>query len=546
MDYNLSQEFVWNTIGEIESNQNKDRKKREFASWQIYDGNLRYYVENRVKQMYPKTWESYTISDYSVLKKIVDKKSQSYKEPPLRKLDNDQETAEYQKLLSDFRFNQAMKGFDRIYNQHKYSLMAVFMEKEIEQNQVKREFKFIPLAPYEYDLVRSQDGSLEVVILSYPDDYIITGPDTDMVNAGISEAGQQDEGRQSKVYAFWTETEHKLFKVTKDESGTKRIEYLEMSDNPEGINPFGVLPFVYIPTGYDPNYPVNSPLPYQTIELNSLMSVYLTSGNMQIGQLVLKYPADQEIEMVTSGLFTGMKLPQSKNPDDADTNADYISPTPNLSGHRESILTYLSMILDEQGINSNQILNPNEKFTSGFDRLLSSADLQGIIEQNQDLYHMVEQQVYNIIKKIYQNEGDLNKFRSEAVQVIYKKPKILVSDREKLENLKLMEDLGVLLEWQKFQIIDPNLSDEQAQEMLLMKQQEKLKALEALSTEDAFNGAQVASIVEVVEKVALGNIPRESGVAILIASFGISQENAERMLPSVGFTPSMATIPGNP
>lgn len=541
MDYQLTQEFVFNTINEIESNQNKDRKKKEFASWQIYDGNLRYYVENKVKQMYPKTWESYTISDYSVLKKIVDRKSQSYKEPPIRKLDTDQETQDYQALLNEFRFNQAMRGFDRVYNQHKYALMAVFMEKEIEDNKEKKEFKFIPLAPYEYDLVRSQDGSLEVVVLSYPDDYVITGPESDYVNATISEAGQQDEGRSGKIYAFWTEYEHKIFKVLKDDYGHKRIEYLEIPENPQGINPYGVLPFVYIPSGYDPNYPVNSPLPYQSIELNSLMSVYLTSGNMQIGQLVLKYPADQEIEMVTSGLFTGMKLPQSKNPDDPDTEADYISPTPNLSGHRESILTYLSMILDEQGINSNQIINPNEKFTSGFDRLLSSADLQGIIESNQDLYYTVEQHVYKIIKKMFMNEGEGGKFRSENVQVIYKKPKILVSDREKLENLKLMEDLGVLLEWQKFQIMDPNLTDEQARERLAMKKDEKLKALEALSTDDAFNGAQVTSIVEVVEKVANGTIPRDSGVAILIASFGISEQNANRMIPTQNFQPIIET-----
>jgi uncharacterized protein YaaN involved in tellurite resistance len=29
MDYQLTQEFVFNTINEIESNQNKDRKKKE-------------------------------------------------------------------------------------------------------------------------------------------------------------------------------------------------------------------------------------------------------------------------------------------------------------------------------------------------------------------------------------------------------------------------------------------------------------------------------------------------------------------------------------
>lgn len=540
MEYQLTPEFIDQTINEIELSQNQERKKKEFISWQIYDGNLRHYSQERVKEMFPKTWSQYTISDYSLLKKIVDKKAQSYKENPIRKLENDTETQEYQSILQKYRFNQAMRSFDRVYNQHKYALLAVFHERELEDDgRVEDELKFMALAPYEYDIIKDKDGEVKVVILSYPDQTAITGPSTDYYNAMIAEGGQQDESVSVRFYAFWTEDEHKVFKVMQDKSGNKTIEYMPLEGNENGINPYGVLPFVYIPCSYDPNYPVASPLPEQTIELNALMSVYLTSGNMQIGQLILKYPSDQEIETVTSGLFTGMKLPQSKNPDDSETDADYISPTPNLSGHREAILTYLSMILDEQGINSNQILNPNEKFTSGFDRLLSSADLQGIVESNQDLYHVVEQEVYKIIKKQFE-AVNIRMFNSEELQVIYKKPKILVSDREKLENLKLMEELGVLLEWQKFQIIDPNLSDDAAKEMLKVKQEERVAAFEALNPADVFNGTQVSSMVEVVEKVVGGQIPRESGRAILVASFGVSDEEANKMLPTQGFKPAQA------
>lgn len=50
----------------------------------------------------------------------------------------------------------------------------------------------------------------------------------------------------------------------------------------------------------------------------------------------------------------------------------------------------------------------------------------------------------------------------------------------------------------------------------------------------ALNGAQVASLIEVVQNVALGNLPRESGVAIIQVSFQLSAQEAEAVMGSVG------------
>ena len=225
-----------------------------------------------------------------------------------------------------------------------------------------------------------------------------------------------------------------------------------------------MLPFVYLPIDFSADYPIASPLANQTIQLNSELSTYYTSGSLQIGTLVLKYPSEQPIEVVTQGLFTGMKLPQSGNPDAPQTDANYIAPSPNMSGHKEAILTHVSAIMDEQGINSNQLINPNESFTSGFDRLLSSADVQDIIEDNQGFYKKVEEKIYFIVKNIYKNFIGKDIFKSKSISIVYKKPKVLVSETEKLANISSMENLGILLPWEKFMLIDPNLSEQEAKE----------------------------------------------------------------------------------
>lgn len=474
-------------LSEIELKENQNRKKYSYDSYQIYEGNLRYFVQQKMKQMYPMTHAMFQISDYSCLKKIVDKKSKSYKENPFRKLDSPEESKIYQDLVKKFNLNKAMKKFDQYFNQHKYALLAVFFERERDDNGIVEDcFKFIPLAPYEFDVVLDEMGELKTVVLSYPDEQVVSGPTTDGINTMIA-GNVQDEGRSVRTYAVWTKDVHAIYEAKKDSSGSTRYERILVNGNEAGINPLGVLPFVYVPEEYSSDYPVNSPLANQTVELNAEMSTYYTSGSLQIGTLVLKYPTSQAIETVTNGLFTGMKLPQSENPDAPETTADFIAPSPNMSGHREAIVTHMQAILDEQGINSNQIIQPNEKFTSGFDRLLSSADVQDIIMDNQqNVFHHVEMEVYEIIKDIHKNFIKQDIFKSEELTVYYTKPKVLISDTEKLANIEKMDQLGLLAPWEKFMLMDPNLSEESAKEKL--KEISDFKMKQATAFNDSMNG----------------------------------------------------------
>jgi hypothetical protein len=472
---------VKNLLAEIELNENVMRKKHTYDAYQCYEGNLRFYVQEKLKKMYPATWEMFQVSDYSAIKKIVDKKSKSYKEAPKRYLENENETRLYQDILKKFELNKAMKKFDTYYNRHKYCLMAVFYERELEYGEVEERFKFIPLAPFEFDVELDEMGDLETVILSYPDEQVVNTIKTDNIDTKI--AGLvQDAGRDTKTYVVWTKEQHLVYEGRKKTDGSRTFERLIIEGNEQGINPYGVLPFVYVPEDFSQDYPVDSPLHLQTIELNAEMSTYYTSGTLQIGTLVLKFPTSQAIETVTNGLFTGMKLPQSDNPDAPETTAEYISPSPNMSGHKEAILTHMQAILDEQGINSNQIISPNEKFTSGFDRLLASADVQDIISDNQqNVYLGVEREIYKIVKEIYKNFINRNIFNSEDLSVVYQKPKVLISDTEKLTNIEKMEQLGLLSPWEKFMLIDPNLSEEDAKAKLEEIENFRASRIEALN-----------------------------------------------------------------
>jgi len=57
---------------------------------------------------------------------------------------------------------------------------------------------------------------------------------------------------------------------------------------------------------------------------------------------------------------------------------------------------------------------------------------------------------------------------------------------------------------------------------------------EAVSPQSALNGAQVTALLEVVQQVVAGMLPRESAVEIIISAFPVDRSTAERILGTVG------------
>lgn len=536
--YKLTPEFIKKTVMEIESEDNLTRKRVAWNSDLIKDGGLKPFVKKRIEQMYPKTHEMYTISDYSILKRIVDKKAKAYKESPLRKVSKDEAATEiYNTIAKNYNLNTAMKYFDEYYNQHKYSMLAVFMDRlPVPVSQPSTFFKFYALAPYEFDVIKDDDGKVQVVILSYPSDEVSSSTRKDGYNSLIAENNNGDETNRARLYSFWTEKEHLIVRVTGKAKDDKLAIQYSPAEGGDGTNPYGVLPFVYAPMDFNKNYPNQSPLPAQTVELNALMSVYLTSANMQIGILKITRPESQKLSISSQSLYTAIEAPQSSRPEDKGTDVEFISPQPNMSGHKEAITTYLTTILDEQGINGNQVINANQEFNSGFDRLLAQADVQAIIEENQEMYSKAEQTIYKIVQKQLSSIGQ-NVLPDEGFQIVFKKPRVMITDKEKLENIKLMKDLGLWEDAELIQQYDPNLTLDEAKMKLNNIQQSKIE-FATLFTDPTkvFNGAQVQSIVDIASKVGMGELTYDAGVNILITSFGVNEEQARAMIPKAGST----------
>ena len=216
------------------------------------------------------------------------------------------------------------------------------------------------------------------------------------------------------------------------------------------------------------DYPTMSPLKSQTITANQQLSELMTAANIQgVGQMVFKYPEKYEnkFNKITTGLLSAVKLPQSDNPEDKPTEAAYISPSPDLAGMQAVSLSYIKQVLNEHGLkNTSAIGSEGQDFNSGLQMAIANSSTQDIIEQNQQSYVMVEKEIFKIVKAWEAFRGNTVFKDEDELNIVFRKPKVLISDSEIRANIKFDLDNGLIEKWEAMRVLDPNLSEDDAKE----------------------------------------------------------------------------------
>ncbi len=273
----INKKHVEHIIEEIENQENVDRKIREWDAYQIRTGNQKDFTVKKLKEIYPKTWSKFRISDISLAKKVTKKRSKAYKTQPIRELENSTETEKYQAILKTGKFSRSFKEFDSIFNAHKYALMFVRFINPEDGGGEKGMYFAQSLAPYQYDLIRDEKtGKPLIFILNLPDSEI-TGilSHNDGIEQAISES-QGDTSAETKFYAMWSDERHVLVKVRTSrrqlsDNSTKiekEVTFVPIPDNAGMVNGFGTLPIAYEQVDTEVDYPTPNNLADQSVEWN--------------------------------------------------------------------------------------------------------------------------------------------------------------------------------------------------------------------------------------------------------------------------------------
>ena len=473
-------------VMEIDSEQNRSRRRAAWIANQCLEGNQKEYVKQKLVELYPETANKFRTGDISIVKKVNDKQSKAYKTSPIRKAGSDKETESLNDIYKQSKFSRAFKEFDSIYNLHKYGFMWLTWQNPKERDAEDGLYIMHALAPYEFDLVRDQvSGEVIIFILNYPDVNVTRNAGkSDNQEQTITES-QSDTSAMTRIYSMWTKDKFSKIQVSKarghgNKTETKEQMSIEFIDIKQ--NPIGRIPGSYLQKGNTIDYPVTSNLADQSIDWNVSFSDLKTASSTQgHGQLIISHPSGQKMKQFHMGMHTAISLPQSTKPDSKSTTAEYISASPDLGGQLDVLKFDLTNILDDQGVKSKgSVEGGAEKFASGFDRLLSEADVSDLVQDNQGTYSdELEPDMFSILSayEIAMNQQTFSK--TKDLEIHFEKPKVLISDKETLDNIKLRDELGLMLNHEKHIIMNPNLTEKLArkrEEDIQAEKQEKMKA----------------------------------------------------------------------
>jgi hypothetical protein len=472
---NLLDRSIMNTIvSELDNGEERDRKKHSFDDWQIFSGNQDPYVADIIQEQRPRSYQAYTISDVSISKMVTDKKSKSYKQQPLRFIEkgNDNKNDRIDEIYKQGNALRQMPYFDTITNLHKYSLMWINYLVE------EQRYNFMSLQPHEFSVIRcKKTGILEAVILNHGHRDITAGARTGDGIDGLLAESQADSAGQSKIYRMWSKDNYVVVKIEENEimtnTGTKvekSITYLTTPENPNQENVLHEIPFVFVSQELAIDYPTLSPLGKQSSKFGSMMSELITAANIQgASTLTFSYPEHMQgqFDDISNGLTDVIELPQSSNDEDSETKAEYISPSPDRAGQKDSYMSYLEGVLSQHGISVGQAMGKDiEASSSGIALAIKNANVQDIIESNQQVYVQTEKEMFEIIKSWERYIGSTIFSEDDALSITFKKPKVLISDKEVLDNIKLRIDMGLMQKHEALMELDPNLSEQDAKDKL--------------------------------------------------------------------------------
>lgn len=469
---------IYQLINEVETSQNVERKRQAFIAFECQEGRQKDHVIDRLKYLYPQTYNNFRVGNVKIVKKVIRKKAKAYKTTPIRTLATETETEALNNIYEEFKFGRAFKEADKIYNLHKYvCLWLSYTNPDEDSEELSGEYTLQALAPYEYDLVRDDKGRPTCFILSYSGTEVTKGMN------GIEETiteDQRDSSAETKKYKLWTK-DHYVEVITRGKVDGRPYIYDMKVIN----NPINKLPIAFLSQDTAIDYPIPTDLADKAIdwnvELSDLKTASATQGH---GQLIISHPETVQLRQLHMGMHTAINLPQSRKETDKPTTAEYISASPDLMGQLSVLKFSLTQILDDEGIVAKSAIEGGiDDVKSGFDRILKEADVQDVVEDNQDLYaDCLEQDTYKVLKA-YEDALNSNVFNSDTLNVTFVKPKVMISDSETLDNIKKREDLGLLLAHEKHIIINPNLDDAEArerEEAIQAEKEEKAKKLNEL------------------------------------------------------------------
>lgn len=495
----LDQGFRKTIIQEIEDSENTSRKAESHKRYEIYRDRIKKYIlGNLLKELDEETVNEMQsrVATVNMYKKMVQKKARVYKDVPIRTsvMENDQDYID--SLVDLLNLNTTMKKVNRY--TEAFRNCAVYVKPYIDHNKDEKwSYMLEVLAPHQFDVIEDGDNPslVRAVILStYEDSTTEHGYYNENTRNTTQLAPNYRDGDgkhqtiadsdKKKEYIFWSKNYH----FTCDVKGN-----IITQDNIEGDvkNPIGRLPFVFFSKDQDDSFwsVGGEDIIEGSILINTLLTdLYFISKIQGSG---LFYMFGKNVPK-TYKIGPNRAITMEVEEGDPSPQIGFASSSPPLQDHMSMVEQYVAFLLstNDLGVNSIQGKLDANGAASGIQEIIQNSEPMTAIEDEQEQYRDKEPEVLQIANAWQQAYMDTQTGLTAAFkdigatdEVIYsikfEKPKHFASEIERLDAVAKKIDQGIYNKIDAMIDDNPDLTREEALELLLKKSEENLQLMQS-------------------------------------------------------------------
>lgn len=473
-------------LEEMRNYENIKRKEESLTDYEIYNGRIYGYVYNQlVRQLSEQTAKQMPIvASINLAERITDNEATIYTSDPKRSLlvANESDKKPFEDLYLDCGFNTKFQKVNKYYKLRNQGFIQVVPKNKKISLRVLQSHH-VDVIPDESD---PETAYAYIVSAFDKSQYLIS----DQTNQVIAEP---DDYKKSLDRITWWTAEYNMI----TDGAGKLVG--EIADNQ-----IKELPFVDVSKDKDFEFFVRQgqALTDFTVQYNMFWTDFFYTARMQ-GFSLGVFRGDPEL--MPKHYFVGpnrfMVLPTNPANPDQTVDFKFESPSPDLDGLLKGISAILASYLTSKGVSPKVVsadMSSADRYSSGLERLLAMVDKFEATKEDFDLFRMVEQQVFGIVKKyqvLFSNTDLLNRkywvsssFESAEMTLRFNKPEMVQSESEKLTNLKTKIEMGISDKSLALSQLE-EISIEQAEEKILEIQQRKANDLLSI-VDQAVNEAE--------------------------------------------------------
>jgi len=510
--------FRKKVLSQITDVENINRKNEALRRHEVYRDRIKKWViEALVKEkMRSETLQQMEnrAANISICKKIVNKLARLYIGGVSRFVDDEASQQAISQLARLLDLDTKNKKADRYKELFRNTMSQIIPEEDsmesIGENK-KFKLKARTYAPWQYDVIEDQhDHEIpRVVILSEFTER----------NAALRSVGEADgDGRtdrsitpifhqgnrrdeiiadhpedtniDNRKFIWWNEKFH----FTTDSVGGIIPEM-----SPEDLlNPIQMLPFANITQDQDGEFWAQGG--DDLIDGSILINLILTDINAIAyiqgwGQPVIVGKGVKN-KVLEGGPHTALVFEAEEG--DPTPSFSYVSANPQLSEMMKMVEQYTALLLTTNNLSATNVAgNLSAREISGIALLIELSEAVGSTEDSEKIFRRVERTQWEIIKRwqnllfdrgaLIEKFMEVGKFENADVFIKFNDTKPMITEKEKLEVIRLRKELGINEEIDLIKIDNPDITDEEAEAKLLKIKEEKLKRVNDLM-QNALNG----------------------------------------------------------